>query len=271
MKIEKNFLVQQTKKTASVESTQTQEEKPSSFSNQELSASTTSSQAEYLGNNSLMTQLVSSISDMAESLSNRKIFALSAQAMSALSKATGIMSAVTLKIQSYSAEYESILNNPYLSESEKRRKLEELEAKISACQQEGESKIEALVDFTSTLSSLVQVFRQCEKAGISTNEISSMLKQIISNINTAPSDFSNVKNSDDVEEFMKTSLSGLLGNNTAAKLDSYIAEMEQKISKNESELKTAGITKEEENKLKLENIVYKSIKSLLESFKNNAW
>ena len=111
-----------------------------------------------------MTQLVSSISDMAESLSNRKIFALSAQAMSALSKATGIMSAVTLKIQSYSAEYESILNNPYLSESEKRRKLEELKAKISACQKEGESKIEALVDFTSTLSSLVQVFRQCEKA-----------------------------------------------------------------------------------------------------------
>ena len=114
------------------------------------------------------------------------------------------------------------------------------------------------------------VFRQCEKAGISTNEISSMLKQIISNISTTPSDFSNIQNSDDVEEFMKTSLSGLLGNNTNSKLEKYIADMEQKISKNESKLKSPDITKEDENKLKLENIVYKSIKSMLENFKNKA-
>ena len=269
MKIEENYLIQQTQKTKTVSKTQ-EEEKSSLSSKQELSTSTASTKAEYLGDNSLMIQFLTSISDIAESLSKQKVFALSSQAMSALSKASGIMSGVTLKIQSYSAEYESILNNPYLSDSEKKRKLEELEAKISACQHEGEEKIQALVDFTSTLSNLVPVFRQCEKAGISTNEISSMLKQIISNVSTTPSDFSNIQNSDDVEEFMKTSLSGLLGNNTNSKLEKYIADMEQKISKNESKLKSPDITKEDENKLKLENIVYKSIKSMLENFKNKA-
>ncbi len=265
MKIEKKAEAAAIKNLQSVQKT-TETEVEASTVNIELNSSSTSQQAEYLGDNTGMMELTAQIADAAESLSKRKVFALSAQAMSAFSKASGIMSAVTLKIQSYSAKYEAILNNPYLSDSEKQSRLKELESKISACQQEGEAKIKALVDVVYTLEALVPVFRQCEKAGISTNEISAMLKQMLANVSTRPSEFSEVKDSESLDEAMKNSLSGLLGENSQTKMKEYISHLEQKISKNESELKNPSITKEEENRLKLENAVYKTTKSLFESF-----
>lgn len=98
-----------------------------------------------------------------------------------------------------------------------------------------------------------------------TSEMASMFSLMISNVNTQPSDFSTATNKKDLSDIVKENEHKLFGQNSKQMFSGFIDKTDKNIKENEEKLKNKDLTPDEEKRIKLELILYKSEKNLFVS------
>lgn len=212
-----------------------------------------------------MVSMVTDMADNVEILSKLNANGLTSIALNASSKGYSIINSVKNAISSYAFQISSIINNPFLSDEEKKSQIAFLEAKIKACANEGTSKISDLYCISEVAVSLVSTFIALEDSGFNTDEMISMFTKILSNVNTKPSDFSSANNKNDLSDIVKDNEKERFGKNSTEMFNKFLDSIEKNIKENEEKLKSKQLTPEEEKRIKLELVLYKSEKSLLTS------
>lgn len=212
-----------------------------------------------------MVSFATKMSDNVDILSKLNANGLTSIALNSSSKAYSVINSVKSAIGSYASQISMISNNPFLSEDEKKSKIRLLEAKIKACADEGNNKVSTLYNISEIIVSLASTYTALQDMGVDTNEMTSMFSQMISNVNTQPSDFSAAANKNDLSDIVKNNEQKLFGQNSKQMFSGFIDKTDKNIKENEEKLKNKDLTPEEEKRLKLELIIYKSEKNLFVS------
>lgn len=237
------------------------------FSLKDVSPSSTSVEmsSKYTSEIASMVSMASDMADNVEILSKLNANGLSSIALNASSKGFSIINSIKNAISSYASQIASIMNNPFLSDKEKESQIAFIEAKIKACAKEGTSKISDLFCISEVAVSLVSTYIALQSSGFDTDEMISMFTKMLSNVNTKPSDFSGAENKNDLSEIVKDNEKERFGPNTSQMFKEFIDKTDKKIKENEEKLKNKQLTPEEEKRLKLELVLFKSEKSLFTS------
>ena len=194
---------------------------------------------------------------------------LTSVALSASSKAMSIIGALKTSIYGYISEIVNIMNNPYLSDSEIQSKIKLISDKIKASAYEATTKISQLFLISETIVSLSSTFAALKGSGSEEfNVITSTLKQILSCMNTKPSDFSEAKNKSDINETLEKNKNNLFGGNMTNKFKEKAQKAEINIKTCEEKLKQDNLTDEEKKRIKSELVLFKAEKNLYESISN---
>ena len=194
---------------------------------------------------------------------------LTSVALSASSKAMSIIGALKTSIYGYISEIVNIMNNPYLSDSEIQSKIKLISDKIKASADEATTKISQLFLISETIVSLSSTFAALKGSGSEEfNVITSTLKQILSCMNTKPSDFSEAKNKSDINETLEKNKNNLFGGNMTNKFKEKAQKAEINIKTCEEKLKQDNLTDEEKKRIKSELVLFKAEKNLYESISN---
>ena len=255
-----------TRKNNSSSVSQTEE---SNLFNQQKSAEIDSTKAQLTAKH--MTEMATAV-DLADKMINNtdilsKLNAneLTSVALSASSKANAIISSLKSAISGYASEIANIMNNPFLSDSEKKSKIKFIEDKIKATAQEATSKImnlylisEMMVSFSSTVAAL-------KGTGFNISKFTSILKQALTSVNTQPSDLSEVSNSTEIYEIIDKNEKNFFDGNAKEAMIEQADKADKKLKENEVLLKREDLSKEERKRIQSENVLYKTEKKLFES------
>ena len=194
---------------------------------------------------------------------------LTSVALSASSKAMSIIGALKTSIYGYISEIVNIMNNPYLSDSEIQSKIKLISDKIKASADEATTKISQLFLISETIVSLSSTFAALKGSGSEEfNDFASTLKQMLSCMNTKPSDFSEAKNKSDINETLEKNKNNLFGGNMTNKFKEKAQKAEINIKTCEEKLKQDNLTDEEKKRIKSELVLFKAEKNLYESISN---
>ena len=194
---------------------------------------------------------------------------LTSVALSASSKAMSIIGALKTSIYGYISEIVNIMNNPYLSDSEIQSKIKLISDKIKASADEATTKISQLFLISETIVSLSSTFAALKGSGSEEfNDFASTLKQMLSCMNTKPSDFSEAKNKSDINETLEKNKNNLFGSNMTNKFKEKAQKAEINIKTCEEKLKQDNLTDEEKKRIKSELVLFKAEKNLYESISN---
>ena len=255
-----------TRKNNSSSVSQTEE---SNLFNQQKSAEIDSTKAQLTAKH--MTEMATAV-DLADKMINNtdilsKLNAneLTSVALSASSKANAIISALKSAISSYAAEIANIMNNPFLSDSEKKSKIKLIEDKIKATAQEATSKIMNLYLISEMMVSLSSTVAALKGTGFNVSEFTSLLKQALSTVNTQPSDLSEVSNSTEIYDTIDKNEKNFFNGNAKEAMIAQADKADKKLKENETLLKRDDLSKEERKRIQSENVLYKTEKKLLES------
>lgn len=226
--------------------------------------STQTKSEEYLIEMSTMIDLGSRMRDNVNIVTKLNAHELAGIIISATSKAYSIISSVKSTVSGYASQISMLLNNPFLSESELNAQINLLKDKINAAIDEGESKIMTLYSVSEILMALAPSFGAMNKKDFGTNDIMSILKQLIEGTNTKPSDFSNAEDKSDLYDIIDNNESLLFGQNCASRINETKTKVNDKIKDIEEKLKNKNLTKDEEKQLRLELLVCKAEKRIFD-------
>ena len=184
-------------------------------------------------------------------------------ALKASSSANTIISSLKASIGNYASQITSILNNPFLTDSERENQIELIEAKIKALVDEGKTKITTLFSISEIVVSLSSTVSGLKNTGFDTSSFVLDFQKLLANVNTKPSDLSEVKNKSDINDVIKTNEKTFLGTDSQQTIQNLITETDKKIKENEEKLKNKAISPDEKKRLELELVLYRSENNLL--------
>lgn len=193
---------------------------------------------------------------------------LTSVALSASSKANSIIGSLKSAIGSYASEIADIMNNPFLSDSEKKSKIKLIEDKIKALAQEATSKIMNLYLISEMMVSLSSTVAGLKNSGFDISEFTSVLKQSLTTVNTKPSDLSEASDKSEMYDIIDKNEKMFFDSNATEAMKSQAEKADKKLKENESLLKRDDLTKEERKRIQSENVIYKTEKKLFESLTN---
>ena len=256
--------VTQSKQTDSVTST----EQSNLFNNQQ-SVEIDSTKSQLVAKH--MTEMATAMDLADKMINNNDILSklnandLTSVALSASSKANSIISSLKSAIGSYASEIADIMNNPFLSDSEKKSKIKHIEDKIKAAALEATSKIMNLYLISEMMVSLSSTVAALKGSGFDVSKFTSILKQALSSDNTQPSDFSEASNKSEMYDIIDKNEKMFFGSNAREAMQKQGHEADKKLKENERLLKRDDLTKEERKRIQSENVLYKAEKKLFES------
>ena len=193
---------------------------------------------------------------------------LTSVALSASSKANSIIGSLKSAIGSYASEIADIMNNPFLSDSEKKSKIKLIEDKIKALAQEATSKIMNLYLISEMMVSLSSTVAGLKNSGFDISEFTSVLKQALTTVNTKPSDLSEASDKSEMYDIIDKNEKMFFDSNATEAMKSQAEKADKKLKENESLLKRDDLTKDERKRIQSENVIYKTEKKLFESLTN---
>lgn len=205
------------------------------------------------------------IANNVDILCNLNAGGLTSLALKTASQANSVVSSVKLEVSGYAAQISMIMNNPFLSDSEKESRIKMLKNKIEACCEEGNIKVATLFNISEIIKALAPTFISLQKSGVNTQEMTSMLDMLLTNVNSKPSDFSDAESKKDLYDTIDRNEKQLFGKNTTEMLNGFISKTDKEIKEKEEKLKSKDLTEEERKQLKAELIVYKAENRLFKS------
>lgn len=208
------------------------------------------------------------ITDNVDILCNLNAGALTTIVLSTASKAHSVINSVKSEISGYSAQISMIMNNPFLSDSEKKSRIKLIENKIKACAEEGNIKVVTLLNISEIITALAPTFMSLQSMGVDTNDMTAMFKELLTNVNTKPSDFSDSESKKDLYDTIDKNEKQFFGKNTTEMLNKFITKTDKEIKEIEEKMKKDDISEEERKKLKAELIIYKAENRLFKSLAN---
>ncbi len=219
--------------------------------------------AEYILKLAPLADTASKMIDNVNILSKLGANELTTIALKASSSANAIISSLKTSISNYASQITSILNNPFLTDSEREYQIELIKAKIKALVDEGKTKITTLFSISEIVVSLSSTVSGLKNTGFDTNSFVLDFQKLLANVNTKPSDLSDVKNKSDISDVIKTNEKTFLGADSQQTIQNLITETDKKIKENEEKLKNKAISPEEKKRLELELVLYRSENNLL--------
>ena len=207
------------------------------------------------------------MSKNAELLSSLKAGSLTSLAYDTVAKSYSIIGNLKATIGTYSAEMTSILSSPFLSEEEKKSKLKEIEKKIEKLFDEAIYKISKLRSLTETFKSLAPVFLNLKSSNGLTNEITTMFSTMIENINTKPTDLSEIESPNEMSEKINENKDFFLGKDQDKIINNNLEDILKRKKEIEEKLATPNIQNDEKERLKQELIIYNSMEKTMRSYK----
>lgn len=190
---------------------------------------------------------------------------LTSVALSASSKANAIISSLKSTISGYISEIAMIMNNPYLSDSEKESRIKKIEDKIKASAYEATAKVTELFLISETMVSLSSTVAALKGTGFNVSEFTNMLKQMLSMVNTKPSDLSDAQNKTEMYDIIDKNGKTLFGANAAATMQTQADKADKDIKENETKLKRDDLTREERKRIQSELVLLRAKKNLFEA------
>lgn len=219
--------------------------------------------AEYILKLAPLADTASKMIDNVNILSKLGANELTTIALKASSSANTIISSLKASIGNYASQITSILNNPFLTDSERENQIELIEAKIKVLVDEGKTKITTLFSISEIVVSLSSTVSGLKNTGFDTSSFVLDFQKLLANVNTKPSDLSEVKNKSDINDVIKTNEKTFLGTDSQQTIQNLITETDKKIKENEEKLKNKAISPDEKKRLELELVLYRSENNLL--------
>lgn len=259
--------VSQKKETKALNSTE-----DSNFFNQtqtsEIDSTRSQLSAKYMTEMATAMDLADKMINNTDILSKLNANELTSVALSASSKANSIISSLKSAINGYASEIADIMNNPFLSDSEKKSKIKLIEDKIQAAAMEANTKIMDLYLISETMVSLSSTVAALKGTGFDVSAFTSVLKQALATVNTKPSDFSEATNKSELFDIADNNEKMFFGNNALQTMKTQADKADKKLKENEELLKRDDLTKEERKRIQSEIVLYKTEKKLFESLTN---
>ncbi len=193
---------------------------------------------------------------------------LTSVALSASSKANSIISSLKSAISGYVSELAMVMNNPSLSDAEKERKIKHLVDKLKAAADEATSKVSELYLISETMVSLSSTVAALRGTGFNVSEFTNLLKEMLSTVNTKPSDLSEAQNKTDMYDIIDKNKKLMFGEQAASKMQTQADKADKSIKNLEEKLKKYDLTREERKRIQSELVFLKAEKNLLEALSN---
>ena len=227
------------------------------------SASVNDKSSEYILKLAPLADTASKMIDNVNILSKLGANELTTIALKASSNANSIISSLKSSIGNYASQITMIMNNPFLSDSDRENQIKLIEAKIKALVDEGKSKISALFSISEIVVSLSSTVAGLKNTGFDTSSFVADFQKLLSNVNTKPSDLSDVQNTSDISDVIDTNKKTFFGIDSQQTFQKLITESDKKIKENEEKLKKKDILPDERKRLELELVLYRSENNLL--------
>lgn len=212
-----------------------------------------------------VTALTVDVSENAQLLSCTGASDLASIAFTCSSKCFSIVNSLKSTIANYSAELTTLLNSTILSEEELSYKINLITLKMKALIEEANGKVFDLLNLTKLLKSMASTFIALQKQGVNTSELVASLKELVTTINTKPSDLSEATNKDEIKDKINENKAINYGNNTQQNINQNISNEDKNIKEIENKLKNKSISDKEKESLKKELLIHKALKRLYES------
>lgn len=148
-------------------------------------------------------------------------------------KSKAVVNGVANAINGYDKEIAGIAKDESLTESEKKSKIELLEAKKSAMIKEGDMKLAILEKLSNALLDMLPMFEMLKLMGADTSSLTNTIKQLVQNIDSSPSSLKSVKNMDELKKASATNMKNIFGKNSNEDMKKYINKIDKKIEDKE--------------------------------------
>lgn len=221
----------------------------------------------YKGKFEELTSLSLKMSRNAEMLSSLQAGELTTLAYDAVAKSYSIIGNLKAVIGSYSLQMTSILSNPFLSEEERQSKIAKIEKKIKKLFEEGKYKMFKLYLLTETIKSLASVFLNLKSSNGTGKEITNMLSMMIENVNTRPTDLTNIDSESKMTNEINENKKFFFGENQGKLINGNLKDISEKQKEIEEKLMKPDLKDEEKEKLKQELILYNAMEKLMKDYK----
>lgn len=191
-------------------------------------------------------------------------------------KSKAVVNGVANALNGYDKEITGIAKDESLTESEKKSKIELLEAKKSAMIKEGDMKLAILEKLSNALLDMLPMFEMLKLMGADTNSLTNTIKQLVQNIDSSPSSLKSVKNTVELKKTSDSNMKNIFGKNSNEDMKKYINKIDKKIEDKEQRDKDPFENfsdrtryKEEVKVLKLQKKLLTDILKQLDSFKTD--
>jgi len=197
-------------------------------------------------------------------------------ALLAQNKGQEVMNNTISKAEGFAYLLNNIINDESLSEDERKEKIEEIENKISAIQQEASAKLDILMTLSDAVFEMHRVTIHLKGSGISASDVMEFMMGMIQGLDANLGEYGGAKSKEDIEKQLAEAMDKAYGKNSTEKLKEKENDLKEKIEKLNEELKKDDITDEQKEKIGLQLEVYNfeltvigSVLAILSRFSQN--